>query len=59
MFILITLDPNILIYCMSWDNAGISKYVFGPIFQYGETFLFYFKSAALIEKFETDQQIQG
>lgn len=57
MFILITLDPNILIYCMSWDNAGISKYVFGPIFQYGETFVFYFKSAAFIEKF--DQQIQG
>lgn len=53
MFILITLDTNTSICYMSWDNAGISKYVFGPIFQCEETFVFNFRSATLIEEFET------
>lgn len=59
MFVLITLDPNTSICFMSWDNAGIAKYVFCPIFQCEETFVFYFKSATLIEKFETVHGIQG
>lgn len=52
MFILINLKPDTSIYCMSWDNAGISKYVFGLIFQSGKTSVFYFRSATLIEKSE-------
>lgn len=59
MFILINLKPDTSIYCMSWDNAGISKYVFGLIFQSGKTSVFYFRSATLIEKSEIVHWIQG